>query len=52
MLKALFFLKIFLFLPWLFDHVVKQRDKKDKIKFKIYNITDRKKNNCKAHIAQ
>ena len=38
-LKALFILKIFKFLSWLFGHDEKRLDKKDKINFKIYDIT-------------
>ena len=41
MLKALFFLKLFRFLSWLFGHVGKKLDKKTKVKFKIYDVTDR-----------
>ena len=41
MLKALFFLKLFRFLSWLFGHVGKKLDKKTKVKFKIYGVTDR-----------
>ena len=35
--KALFVLKIFKFLSWLFGHVAKRLDKKDKVNFKFYN---------------
>ena len=38
-LKALFILMIFKFLSWLFCHVEKRLDKKDKVNFKIYDVT-------------
>ena len=34
--KALSFLKIFKFLSWLFGHVAKRLDKKDKVNFKFF----------------
>ena len=34
--KDLFFLKIFKFLSWLFGHVAKRLDKKDKVNFKFF----------------
>ena len=37
-LKALFVLKIFKFLSWLFGHVEKRLDYKAKVNFKIYDI--------------
>ena len=37
--KALFVLKIFKFLSWLFDHVGKWLDKKDMVNFKFYDVT-------------
>ena len=40
MLKAPFVLEIFSFLCWLFGYVVKQLDKKGKVNFKIYDMTD------------
>ena len=40
MLKGLSVLNIFKFLSWLFGHVGKQLDKKWKINFKIYDVTD------------
>ena len=36
--KALFVLKIFKFLSWLFGHVAKELDKKDKVNFKVYDV--------------
>ena len=51
--KALFVLKIFKFLSWLFGHVSKRLDKKDKVNFKIYDVTTAwLTNNRNAHIAQ
>ena len=40
-LKALFVLKIFKFLYSLFGHVEKRLDLKDKVNFKIYDVTGR-----------
>ena len=40
MLKALFILEIFKFLSWLFGYVEKRLDKKVKVNFKIYDVTD------------
>ena len=37
-LKSLFVLKIFNFLSWLFGHVAKRLDKKDKINVKFYDV--------------
>ena len=37
--KALFVLKIFKFLSWIFGHIVKRLDKKDKSNFKFYDVT-------------
>ena len=51
-LKALFVLKIFKFLSWLFGHVAKRLDKKDKVNFKFYDVTAWLANNCNTHIAQ
>ena len=50
--KALFFFKIFEFLSWLFGHVAKWLDKKDKVNFKFYDVTVWLTNNCNTHIAQ
>ena len=52
-LKALFVFKIFKFLSWLFRHVEKRLDYdlKDKVNFKIYDITTWETNNCNIHIA-
>ena len=51
-LKAIFILKIFEFLPWLFDSVEKRRDWKDKVNFKIYEVATWLKNSYTTHIAQ
>ena len=50
--KALFVLKIFKFLSWLFGHVGKQRDEKDMVNLKFYDLTAWLTNNCNTHIAQ
>ena len=52
MLKALFVLKIFKFLPWSFDHVGKWLDTKAKVSFKVYNVTRCEINNYDTHNAQ
>ena len=51
-LKILFFLKIFKFLFWLFAHVGKRLDLKDKVIFKLHDSTTWETNNCNIHIAQ
>ena len=50
--KALFVLKILKFLSWLFRHVAKGFDQKDKINFKFYDVTAWLANNCNTHISQ
>ena len=50
--KALFVLKIFIFLFWLFAYLVKQLDYKDKVNLKIYDVTAWLINTCNTHIAQ
>ena len=45
-LKALFILKIFKLLSWVFRHVEKLVDQKDKVNSKIYDVTTWKTNNC------
>ena len=47
-LKALFVLKIFKFLSWIFGHVAKRLDKEDKVNFKFYFVTSK----CNTHIVQ
>ena len=51
-LKAYFVLKTFEFLSGLFGHVEKRLDQKNKVNFKIYDVTTWGRNNCNAHIAQ
>ena len=51
-LKALLVLKIFKFLPGISVHVEKQLDQKDKINFKIYDITTWLTYNYNKDIAQ
>ena len=47
-LKALFVLKVFKYLYWLFGHVYE----KDKVNFEIYDVTAWLTNNYNTHIAQ
>ena len=51
-LKALFVLKIFKFLSWLFGHVAKRLDQKDKVNFEFYDVTAWLINNYNTHIDQ
>ena len=51
-LKALFVLKIFKFLSWLFDHVEKQLDQKDQVNLKSYYVTSWETYNCNTHVTQ
>ena len=51
-LKALFVLKIFKFLSWLFGHVAKRLDQKDQIDFKFDDVTAWLTNNGNTHISQ
>ena len=48
-LKALSIIKIFKLLPWLFGHVKKPGLIKDKINFKIYDVTNCLINNYNTH---
>ena len=50
--KALFILKIIMFLSWRFDQVGKRFDKKTKINFKMYDVTDWKTNTYNTNIVQ
>ena len=50
--KALFVLKIFKFLSWLFGRIAKRLDKKFKVNFKFYDVTAWLTNNCNTHIAK
>ena len=51
-LKALFILKLFKFLSWLFGHVEKTAWLKYKVNFKIYDATNWLTNNYNTHTAQ
>ena len=51
-LKVLFVLKLFRPLSRLFGRIEKQLDQKDKINFKIYDVTAWLTNNCNTHIEQ
>ena len=51
-LKACLVVKIFKFLSSLFGHVEKWLDQKDKINFKIYDITTWLANDCNIHFDQ
>ena len=50
--KAFFVIKIFKFSSRLLGHASKRLDQKDKINFKIYDVTAWLTNNCDTHIAQ
>ena len=50
--KALFVLKIFKFLFWLFCHVAKRPDKKDTVNFKFHDVTAWFTNNLNTRIGQ
>ena len=50
--KALFVLNIFKYLSWFFGHVEKRLDQKDKVSFKIYDVTAWLTNNSNTYIAQ
>ena len=52
MLKAIFVLEIFKFLPWLFGYMEKKLGKKAKVNSKVFDVTDRAINNYNSHIAQ
>ena len=51
-LNALFVLKIFKFLSRLFAYLEKWLGEKDKVNFKIHDLTTWLTNNCNTHIAQ
>ena len=51
-LKALFMLKIFASLSWLFGYVEKRLHKKAKVNFKVYDVTDSTTNNYNTYISQ
>ena len=50
MLKSLFVLKIFEFLSWFFAHIEKRPDQKDKVNFKVHDVTDWQTNKITTHI--
>ena len=50
--KALFVLKIFTFLSWLFGHCAKRLDQKDKVNFNFFDVTAWLASNCNTHIVQ
>ena len=50
--KIFLFSRYLKFLSWLFGHVAKLLDKKDKVNFKFYDVTAWLINNCNTHIAQ
>ena len=50
--KSLLVLKIFKFLSWHFGHVAKRLDMKDKVDFKIYDVTAWFTNNFNIYIVQ
>ena len=50
--NALFVLKILKFLSWLFVHVAKRLDQKNKVNFKFYGVIALLANNRNAYIAQ
>ena len=52
MLKPLFVLEIFKFLFWCFGYVEKRLQKKAKVNFKIYDVTDWTTNNYNTDIVQ
>ena len=50
--KAFFVLKVFKCLSWIFGYVAKWLDKKDKVSFKLYDVTAWLTNNCNTHTAK
>ena len=51
-LNTLLVLIILKFLSWIFGHVAKQLNEKDKVNFKIYEVTTWLKSNCNTYIDQ
>ena len=49
-LKTLFVLKIFKLLSWRFGHVRIRLDQKNKVNFKIYDVTALLTSNCSIHV--
>ena len=52
MLKTFFILEIFTCFSWLFHYAEKRFDKKAKVNFEIYDVTDPPINNYNKHITQ
>ena len=52
MLKALFVFEKFIFLFLIFGYMEERLDKKAKVNFKIYDITDWTRNNYTRHVTQ
>ena len=52
LLKALYVLYIFTFLPWLFGYVEKCFAKKARVNFEIYDVTDGTINKYNTHFVQ
>ena len=52
MLKAVFVFEIFTFLSRLFAYAEKRLDKKAKVNFRIYGLTDWTTNGCNTRITQ
>ena len=50
--QALFVLKIFKFLSWIFGHVAKRLDKKDQVNLKFYDVIAWLTNNRNTYVAQ
>ena len=50
MKNVFYVLKIFIFLPWLFNHVGKRLGNKAKANFNLYDVTDLTINNYNTHI--
>ena len=52
MLKTIFFLKKFTFLPWVFGYAKNPIDKKAIVNYKFYDVTCWKRNNYNLRITQ
>ena len=50
--KTYFILKIFNLLSWLFGDAENRLDKKAKVNFKNYDVTNWTTNNCKIYVVQ
>ena len=51
MLKAVAVLEIYTFSSWIYGYVEKQLDKKTKVNFKIYDVTEWTRIDYNKHIA-